>query len=97
MHAENSPDAEPAPSTTRLTSHQSQQRPDQPEHRRIRPQPAITPGTGKTHLAIALAIKAAEATYPVMFDSATMVGARDQDNPASPARREQHHRTRKPI
>jgi DNA replication protein DnaC len=29
------------------------------------------PGTGKTHLAIALAIKAAEATYPVMFDSAT--------------------------
>jgi DNA replication protein DnaC len=29
------------------------------------------PGIGKTHLAIALAIKAAEATYPVMFDSAT--------------------------
>lgn len=29
------------------------------------------PGTGKTHLAIALAIKAAEATFPVMFDSAT--------------------------
>ena len=29
------------------------------------------PGTGKTHLAIALAIKAAEAAYPVMFDSAT--------------------------
>ena len=29
------------------------------------------PGTGKTHLAIALAIKAAEATYPVAFDSAT--------------------------
>jgi len=29
------------------------------------------PGTGKTHIAIALAIKAAEATYPVMFDSAT--------------------------
>ncbi len=29
------------------------------------------PGTGKTHVAIALAIKAAEATYPVAFDSAT--------------------------
>jgi DNA replication protein DnaC len=29
------------------------------------------PGTGKTHVAIALAIKAAEATYPVSFDSAT--------------------------
>jgi len=29
------------------------------------------PGTGKTHLAIALAIKAAESTYPVAFDSAT--------------------------
>jgi DNA replication protein DnaC len=29
------------------------------------------PGTGKTHLAIALAIKAAEASYPVLFDSAT--------------------------
>ena len=29
------------------------------------------PGIGKTHLAIALAIKAAEATYPVLFDSAT--------------------------
>ena len=29
------------------------------------------PGVGKTHLAIALAIKAAEATYPVAFDSAT--------------------------
>lgn len=29
------------------------------------------PGTGKTHLAIALGIKAAEASYPVLFDSAT--------------------------
>jgi len=29
------------------------------------------PGTGKTHLAIALGIKAAEASYPVVFDSAT--------------------------
>jgi DNA replication protein DnaC len=29
------------------------------------------PGTGKTHLAIALAIKAAEAAHPIMFDSAT--------------------------
>jgi DNA replication protein DnaC len=29
------------------------------------------PGTGKTHLAIALAMKAAEASYPVAFDSAT--------------------------
>jgi DNA replication protein DnaC len=29
------------------------------------------PGTGKTHLAIALAIKAAEAAYPIAFDSAT--------------------------
>ncbi|WP_193314413.1 IS21-like element helper ATPase IstB [Georgenia ruanii] len=29
------------------------------------------PGTGKTHLAIALGIKAAEAAYPVAFDSAT--------------------------
>lgn len=29
------------------------------------------PGTGKTHLAIALAIKAAEASYPVCFDTAT--------------------------
>ena len=29
------------------------------------------PGTGKTHLAIAFAIKAAEASYPVAFDSAT--------------------------
>jgi DNA replication protein DnaC len=29
------------------------------------------PGTGKTHLAIALGIKAAEASYPVAFDSAT--------------------------
>ena len=29
------------------------------------------PGIGKTHLAIALAIKAAEASYPVLFDSAT--------------------------
>lgn len=29
------------------------------------------PGTGKTHLAIALAIKAAEASYPVAFNSAT--------------------------
>src|SRR5664279_402711 len=29
------------------------------------------PGTGKTHLAIALAIKAAEAAFPVAFDSAT--------------------------
>ena len=28
------------------------------------------PGTGKTHLAIALGIKAAEAAYPVAFDSA---------------------------
>jgi len=28
-------------------------------------------GTGKTHLAIALAIKAAEAAYPIAFDSAT--------------------------
>jgi len=29
------------------------------------------PGTGKTHLGIAVAIKAAEASYPVVFDSAT--------------------------
>ncbi len=29
------------------------------------------PGTGKTHVAIALGIKAAEATHPVLFDSAT--------------------------
>ena len=29
------------------------------------------PGTGKTHLGIALAIKAAEAAYPVAFDTAT--------------------------
>lgn len=29
------------------------------------------PGTGKTHLAIALGIKAAHASYPVLFDSAT--------------------------
>jgi DNA replication protein DnaC len=29
------------------------------------------PATGKTHLAIALAVAAAEATYPVAFDSAT--------------------------
>ncbi len=29
------------------------------------------PGTGKTHVAIALAIKAAEQTYPVAFDTAT--------------------------
>ena len=29
------------------------------------------PGTGKTHLAIALSIKAAEAAHPVLFDSAT--------------------------
>ena len=29
------------------------------------------PGNGKTHLAIALGIKAAEATFPVAFDSAT--------------------------
>jgi len=29
------------------------------------------PGTGKTHLAIALAIKAAEAAYPVAFNSTT--------------------------
>jgi len=29
------------------------------------------PGTGKTHLGIALAIKAAEASYPVAFSSAT--------------------------
>ena len=29
------------------------------------------PGTGKTHLAIALGIKAAEASFPVAFDSAT--------------------------
>jgi len=29
------------------------------------------PGTGKTHLGIALAIKAAEASYPVAFNSAT--------------------------
>jgi DNA replication protein DnaC len=28
------------------------------------------PGTGKTHLAIALALKAAEATYPIAFNSA---------------------------
>lgn len=31
----------------------------------------LGPGTGKTHLAIALAIKAAEAAYPIAFDSAT--------------------------
>ncbi len=29
------------------------------------------PGTGKTHLAIALGIKATEASYPVLFNSAT--------------------------
>ncbi len=29
------------------------------------------PGTGKTHLAIALGMKAAEASHPVLFDSAT--------------------------
>lgn len=29
------------------------------------------PGTGKTHLAIAMGMKAAEASYPVVFDSAT--------------------------
>ncbi|RPF28241.1 ATP-binding protein [Georgenia muralis] len=29
------------------------------------------PGTGKSHLAIALGIKAAEASYPVAFDTAT--------------------------
>lgn len=29
------------------------------------------PGTGKTHLAIALGVKAAEAPHPVLFDSAT--------------------------
>lgn len=29
------------------------------------------PGTGKTHLAIALGLKAAEASHPVLFDSAT--------------------------
>jgi hypothetical protein len=34
-------------------------------------EPCHYPGTGKTHWAIALAIKAAEATYPVAFDSAT--------------------------
>ena len=34
-------------------------------------EPVITPSTGKTHLAIALAIKAAESTYQLAFDSAT--------------------------
>lgn len=29
------------------------------------------PGTGKTHLAVALGIKAAEAAFPVAFDYAT--------------------------
>lgn len=43
------------------------------------------PGTGKTHLAIALAIKAAEASYPVAFDSATgwinrLAAAHEQGN-----------------
>lgn len=37
------------------------------------------PGTGKTHLAIALGIKAAEAGFPVAFDSATAWIARLAD------------------
>jgi len=51
--------------------HQSQQRRDLQEHAAPESKPLIAPGTGKTHLAIALAITAAEAAFPVAFDSAT--------------------------
>ena len=50
------------------------------------------PGTGKTHIAIALAIKAAEAAYPVAFDSATgwitrLAGAHDHGRLAGELKR----------
>jgi len=55
------------------------------------------PGTGKTHIAIALAIKAAEATYPVAFDSATgwitrLAGAHDHGRLAGELKRLNRYR-----
>ncbi|WP_176480437.1 ATP-binding protein, partial [Mycobacterium avium] len=51
--------------------HQSQQRPEQEERGILILEPAITPGTGKTHLATALAIAAAHAGHRVAFAPAT--------------------------
>jgi DNA replication protein DnaC len=55
------------------------------------------PGTGKTHLAIALAIKAAEAACPVAFDSATgwitrLADAHDRGRLAAELRRLSRYR-----
>ncbi|WP_241780135.1 ATP-binding protein, partial [Mycobacterium persicum] len=59
-----------AASSHRPTSHQSQQRPDQHKHGYFAPHPAITGGTGKTHLAIGLAIKAAQTGHRIAFATA---------------------------
>ena len=55
------------------------------------------PGVGKTHLAIALAVKAAESNYPVLFDSATawitrLAVAHERGNLATELRRLNRYR-----
>ncbi|MGK2904519.1 MAG: ATP-binding protein, partial [Mycobacterium sp.] len=59
-----------AASTPYPTSHQSQQRPEQEERGILILEPAITVGTGKTHLAIGLAVKAAQTGHRIAFATA---------------------------
>src|SRR5664279_5927601 len=69
-YEESSPDGEPAPCATPPTSDRSQQRRDLHERDYSGAEPAITPGTGKTHLAIGLAIRACQAGHRVAFATA---------------------------
>ncbi|MFI5753553.1 ATP-binding protein, partial [Streptomyces sp. NPDC051644] len=49
------------------TSHRSKNRPELQQHPQIANEPLITPGVGKTHLAVALAVAACRAGYTIYF------------------------------
>ncbi|MER7468816.1 ATP-binding protein [Streptomyces sp. NPDC097981] len=53
------------------TSHRSHEGPTQRQYAESRTKPSITPGIGKTHLAIGLGVKAAHAGHSVLFDTAS--------------------------
>src|SRR5450755_2515973 len=69
-YEESSPDGEPAPCATRPTSDRSQQRRDLHERDYSGAEPAITPGTGKSHALIALGHAAVEAGLRVRYFTA---------------------------
>ena len=51
--------------------HQSQERRDLQEHHQPKVKPSITSGTGKTHLATGIAIRACQAGHRVLFATAS--------------------------